>query len=141
MFYKYPRIYYLSSRGECRRSLSDFRCFGTGTGKWNRGPREFREHVQGELQAVGTFFNGSSYVRINQPNIQDSRTWTLAEAPYLQQNSYTNAAGVYYMERLQPDTYTLLVNGKPAQPSTITLNESSKPFDELNLLQMTKQGT
>ncbi|HEY9633700.1 MAG TPA: carboxypeptidase-like regulatory domain-containing protein [Coleofasciculaceae cyanobacterium] len=49
--------------------------------------------------------------------------------------SVTNGAGVYYMERLQPDTYTLLVNGEPTQPSTITLNNSSEPFSELNLLQ------
>ncbi|HEY9601518.1 MAG TPA: carboxypeptidase-like regulatory domain-containing protein [Allocoleopsis sp.] len=50
--------------------------------------------------------------------------------------SVTNGAGVYYLERLQPDTYTLLVNGEPAQPGTITLNESSAPLRELNLLQM-----
>jgi hypothetical protein len=50
--------------------------------------------------------------------------------------SVTNGAGVYYLERLQPDTYTLLVNGEPAQPGTITLNESSEPFRELNLLRM-----
>lgn len=50
--------------------------------------------------------------------------------------SVTNGAGVYYLERLQPDTYTLLVNGEPAQPGTITLNESSQPFRELNLSRM-----
>jgi hypothetical protein len=49
--------------------------------------------------------------------------------------SVTNGAGVYYLERLQPDTYTLLVNGKPAQPGTITLDDSSEPLGELNLLQ------
>lgn len=47
--------------------------------------------------------------------------------------SVTNGAGVYYLERLQPDTYTLLVNSQPAQPSTITLDESSELFRELNL--------
>jgi hypothetical protein len=52
--------------------------------------------------------------------------------------SVTNGAGVYYMERLQPDTYTLLVNSEPAQPSTITLNESSELFRELNLVQKPK---
>jgi hypothetical protein len=49
--------------------------------------------------------------------------------------SVTNGAGVYYLERLQPDTYTLFINGKPAQPDTITLNESSKFLAELNLIQ------
>lgn len=49
--------------------------------------------------------------------------------------SVTNGAGVYYLERLQPDTYTLFVNGKSAQPDTITLNESSKFLAELNLMQ------
>lgn len=47
-------------------------------------------NFQGELQAVGTVFGGSGYVRINQPDIQDSRTWTLAEAQYLQQNTYAD---------------------------------------------------
>jgi hypothetical protein len=50
--------------------------------------------------------------------------------------SVTNGAGVYYLERLQPDAYTLLVNGEPAQPGTITLKESSEPFRELNLVRM-----
>jgi hypothetical protein len=49
--------------------------------------------------------------------------------------SVTNGAGVCYLERLQPDTYTLLVNGKPAQPDSIILNESSKFLTELNLIQ------
>jgi hypothetical protein len=48
--------------------------------------------------------------------------------------SVTNGAGVYYMERLQPDSYTLFVNGEPAQPGTITFNESSEPFSEINIL-------
>lgn len=47
--------------------------------------------------------------------------------------SVTNSAGVYYLERLPPDTYTLLINGQPAQPGTIKLDESSEFFRELNL--------
>lgn len=47
-------------------------------------------NFQGELQAVGTIFNGSGYVRINQPNIEDSRTWKLAEAQYLQQHNFAD---------------------------------------------------
>jgi hypothetical protein len=47
--------------------------------------------------------------------------------------SVTNEAGVFYLERLRQGTYTITINGKPAQPGTITLNESSESFQELNL--------
>jgi hypothetical protein len=49
------------------------------------------------------------------------------------QFSVTNGAGVYYLERLVQGTYTLQINGEPAQPDQITLDNSSKPFEELNL--------
>jgi len=49
--------------------------------------------------------------------------------------SITNAAGVYYLEQMQQGTYNLQINGKPGQPSTITLDQSSEPFQELNLQQ------
>jgi hypothetical protein len=42
------------------------------------------------LQAVGTLLDGSGYVRLNQPDIADSRTWNLAEAQYLQQNPFAD---------------------------------------------------
>jgi hypothetical protein len=47
--------------------------------------------------------------------------------------SVTNGAGVYYLEQLQQGTYTLQINGQAAQPGTITLDESSEPFQKLNL--------
>ncbi|NES24970.1 MAG: carboxypeptidase regulatory-like domain-containing protein [Symploca sp. SIO3E6] len=47
--------------------------------------------------------------------------------------SVTNGAGVYYLERLPQGSFTLQINGEPAQPNTIFLDESSEPFQELNL--------
>jgi hypothetical protein len=47
--------------------------------------------------------------------------------------SITNAAGVYYLERLQVGTYNLSINGKPAQPNAITLDSASPSTQELNL--------
>jgi len=47
--------------------------------------------------------------------------------------SVTNSAGVYYLERLSPGTFTLRINQQPAQPGTITLDEDAEPFQELNL--------
>ncbi len=81
-------------------------------------------------------FTLSGVVTDNSGNaVAGARVEAIASKGGLRRFSVTNGAGVYYMERLQPDTYTLLVNGKPAQPDTITLGESSKPFGELNLLQ------
>ncbi|HBB30764.1 MAG TPA: hypothetical protein DDZ80_32620 [Cyanobacteria bacterium UBA8803] len=49
-------------------------------------------NLQGELLAVGTLLDGSWYLRVNQPDLQNSSTWTLAEAQYLQQTDYTDLA-------------------------------------------------
>lgn len=49
--------------------------------------------------------------------------------------SVTNGAGVYYLERLQNDTYNLAVNGKATENSKIKLTASSQVFQELNLQQ------
>ncbi|MGB7444156.1 MAG: carboxypeptidase-like regulatory domain-containing protein [Coleofasciculaceae cyanobacterium] len=49
--------------------------------------------------------------------------------------SVTNGAGVYYLERLQQGTYKLEINGQSAQPNTIRINNSSEPFQEVNLQQ------
>ncbi|NER22408.1 MAG: carboxypeptidase regulatory-like domain-containing protein [Symploca sp. SIO1C2] len=49
--------------------------------------------------------------------------------------SVTNGAGVYYLERLPQGSFTLQINGEPAQPGMIILDESSEPFQELNLQQ------
>ncbi len=81
-------------------------------------------------------FTLSGVVTDNSGNaVAGARVEAISSKSGLRRFSVTNGAGVYYMERLPPDTYTLLVNGKPAQPDTITLGESSKPFGELNLLQ------
>lgn len=47
--------------------------------------------------------------------------------------SVTNGAGVFYLEGLSQGTYQLLINDKAAQPSTITIDETSEPFQEINL--------
>ncbi|MBD2451449.1 carboxypeptidase regulatory-like domain-containing protein [Nostoc sp. FACHB-152] len=47
--------------------------------------------------------------------------------------SVTNDAGVYYLERLPQSTYHIKVNDQVAQPNTVTLNESSQHFQELNI--------
>jgi hypothetical protein len=47
--------------------------------------------------------------------------------------SVTNGAGVYYLEGLQQGNYTLQINGKSAD--SLKLEESSEPFQELNLQQ------
>lgn len=45
--------------------------------------------------------------------------------------SVTNAAGVYYLERLQQGEYKLLINDQFVD--TLKIEESSEPFQELNL--------
>ncbi len=47
--------------------------------------------------------------------------------------SITNSAGVFYLEGLEQGSYTLQINGQPAQPEKLEIDESSEPFQELNL--------
>ena len=49
--------------------------------------------------------------------------------------SVTNDAGVYYIEGLEQATYTLQVNGQPPNPGSITIEKTSKTYQELNLKQ------
>lgn len=49
--------------------------------------------------------------------------------------SVTNDAGVFYLEGLRREPYTLQVNGEPTEPATLELNEESEFFQELNLVQ------
>lgn len=49
--------------------------------------------------------------------------------------SITNGAGVYYLEGLKQGTYTLNINGKPANPAKITIHAKSESLQELNLKQ------
>ena len=49
--------------------------------------------------------------------------------------SITNGAGVYYLEGLKQGTYTLNINGKAANPSTIKIDVKSQSLQELNLKQ------
>ncbi|MBF2064025.1 MAG: carboxypeptidase regulatory-like domain-containing protein [Calothrix sp. C42_A2020_038] len=44
-------------------------------------------NYQGNLAAVGTALGGSWFVRINQPNLQNTGTWTLSEAQFLRQTN------------------------------------------------------
>ena len=84
-------------------------------------------------------FTLSGVVTDNSGNaIAGARVEAIGSKGTLRRFSVTNGAGVYYMERLQPDTYTLLINGEAAQPGSITLNNASEPLSELNLLQTPK---
>ena len=47
--------------------------------------------------------------------------------------SVSNNGGVYYIENLEQGTYTLKINDREAIPSTINIETSSPPFQELNL--------
>ncbi len=42
-------------------------------------------NYRGELAAVGTLLSGSWYVRVNQPDLLESPSWSLTEAQYLRQ--------------------------------------------------------
>ncbi|MFB2773230.1 carboxypeptidase-like regulatory domain-containing protein [Pelatocladus sp. BLCC-F211] len=53
----------------------------------------------------------------------------------LRRLSVTNGAGVYYLEGLPQGNYALEVNGKPALPDNLQLEESSQSFQEINLQQ------
>ncbi|MDD1414948.1 carboxypeptidase-like regulatory domain-containing protein [Dolichospermum sp. ST_con] len=48
--------------------------------------------------------------------------------------SITNDAGAFYLEQLAQGTYNLLINGKPANPKTLTIDAKSKSFLEINPL-------
>ncbi|MBE9058957.1 carboxypeptidase-like regulatory domain-containing protein [Sphaerospermopsis sp. LEGE 08334] len=47
--------------------------------------------------------------------------------------SITNSAGVFYLEQLPLGTYQLIINGKPAEPNTVTINADDSRLKELNL--------
>ncbi|WP_071190934.1 carboxypeptidase regulatory-like domain-containing protein [Trichormus sp. NMC-1] len=47
--------------------------------------------------------------------------------------SITNSAGIFYLEQLPLGTYQLTVNGKPAEPNTVTINPDNPTLKELNL--------
>jgi len=43
-------------------------------------------NYRGNFMAVGTAFNGSWFIRTNQQNLEDSKTWRIAEAQYWRQS-------------------------------------------------------
>ncbi|MEB3225583.1 MAG: carboxypeptidase regulatory-like domain-containing protein [Synechococcus sp.] len=45
---------------------------------------------EGEMIGIGTFFGGSWYSKIDQPDLTDSRTWQLEELQYLRQTPSTD---------------------------------------------------
>ncbi|MBD2139473.1 carboxypeptidase regulatory-like domain-containing protein [Anabaena sp. FACHB-1237] len=47
--------------------------------------------------------------------------------------SITNSAGIFYLEQLKIGTYQIQVNGKPAEPNTITIKTDDPTLKELNL--------
>lgn len=47
--------------------------------------------------------------------------------------SITNLAGVFVLESLQAGTYTLTIQGKPAKPNTIVIDQHTQAFQEINL--------
>ncbi len=48
--------------------------------------------------------------------------------------SLTNGAGVFYLEGMKQGIYNLKLNGEPAQPEQIIIQEDSETFQEINLL-------
>jgi len=46
--------------------------------------------------------------------------------------SITNEAGVYFLEGLEQDKYNVQISGQSANPLSITIDKSSKTFQELN---------
>lgn len=67
--------------------------------------------------------------------VAGARVEAIATTSQQRRFSVTNNAGVYYLERLPQSTYQLKVNDQLAQPDTVTLNESSQHFQEINLQQ------
>jgi len=47
--------------------------------------------------------------------------------------SITNQGGVFFLERLQQGTYQLQVQNQPLNPSAITIDENTPPFQQQNL--------
>ncbi|MEM9925577.1 MAG: carboxypeptidase-like regulatory domain-containing protein [Cyanobacteria bacterium P01_D01_bin.50] len=47
-------------------------------------------NFRGNFQAVGTIFDGSWFVRANQPDLGDGGSWTISEAQYLRQTDKTD---------------------------------------------------
>jgi hypothetical protein len=54
--------------------------------------------------------------------------------------SVTNGAGVYYLERLQQGSYSLLINDKPVDGINIQLDRTSESLKELNLQEFSDRG-
>ncbi len=63
--------------------------------------------------------------------INGARVEAISKKSSLRKFSVTNGAGVYYLEGLEQGEYELQINGKPA--GKLKLQESSEPFQELNL--------
>lgn len=61
---------------------------------------------RGDLTGLGTIFNGSWFVRLNQPRLDDRRTWFLQEAQYLQQSDQAD-----YVVGSQPTFWQSRGNG------------------------------
>ncbi|MCC5658129.1 carboxypeptidase-like regulatory domain-containing protein [Nostoc sp. XA010] len=54
------------------------------------GNGSFSPSYTGDFQAVGTAFDGSWFIRSTQPNLQNIRTWNIAEAQFLRQTDQTD---------------------------------------------------
>ena len=70
---------------------------GSGNGSTN---------VRGDFQAVGTAFDGSWFVRANQPDLWDGGSWNISEAQYLRQTDKTD-----YFVGSQPSFWQRLGTG------------------------------
>jgi len=46
--------------------------------------------------------------------------------------SVTNGGGIFYLENLQQGTYEMSINGQPAEPRIMTVDENTEPFSEIN---------
>ncbi|MEM1395141.1 MAG: carboxypeptidase-like regulatory domain-containing protein [Cyanobacteria bacterium P01_H01_bin.150] len=63
-------------------------------------------NVRGDFQAVGTAFDGSWFVRANQPDLWDGGSWKISEAQYLRQTDKTD-----YFVGSQPSFWQRLGTG------------------------------
>jgi Carboxypeptidase regulatory-like domain len=70
------------------------------------GSQNFTPSYSGDLQAVGSAFDGSWYLRTSQANFRDARTWNIAEAQFLRQTDKTD-----YFVGSQPSFWQSQSNG------------------------------
>ena len=80
-------------------------------------------NLRGDFQAVGTAFNGSWFVRANQPDLGDGQSWTISEAQYLRQTDKID-----YFLGSQPSFWSRLGSGGEYWGLTFIQRQGFKPL-------------